>query len=107
MQIIDLIQSPNFEFTTTLENAKYDIAVRTVGDLTYMTISRNAVKLIDSVRCVPFEPILPYEYLEEGGGNFAFDTKNDEYPNYTQFNVSHIFLYATAAEIAAARASAA
>jgi len=105
MQIIPLKQIPNDEFTITLDAIKYDIAIRTISDVTYMTIIQNNVKIVDSVRCVPFRPIMPYAYLEGDGGNFAFSTTNDELPNYQSFNVTHILLYASAAEIAAVRAS--
>lgn len=101
MQIVPLVQLPNYEFTTTLDGAKYDIAWRTIDDLTYMTISRAGVKLVDSTRCIAFRPIIPYPYLEGAGGNFAFDTPNDELPNYELFGVTHTLLYASHAELAA------
>lgn len=105
MQIIPLVQLPNYEFTITLDGAKYDLAWRTIDDLTYMTIVRAGVKIVDSVRCIPFRPIIPYEYLEGTGGNFAFDTLNDELPNYQSFGVSHTLLYASNAELATLRAT--
>jgi hypothetical protein len=104
MQIIPLQQIINNEFTTTLEAAKYDIALRTIGDLTLATISRNGVKLIDGTRAVPFRPLL-LQYMEGGGGNFAFYTQNDEYPLYSNFGTTCFLLYATAAELAALRAA--
>lgn len=105
MQIVPLQQVPNQLRTITLDQAKYDISLRTITDVTYATISKNNVKIVDSVRCVPMRPLLPYAYLEGTGGNFAFYTSGDEMPNYTAFGVSHILLYASAAELAAVRAS--
>lgn len=106
MQIVPIQNGlPNQEFTITLDSQKYDIALRTISDLTYATIRINNVKVIDSVRCIPLHPVLPYQYLEAPGGNFAFQTPDDELPNYAQFGVTHILLYATVAELAALRAS--
>lgn len=105
MQIVPLQQIVNQSLSITLDQQKYDITLRTIGDITYATVLRNNVKIVDSVRCVPLRPILPYEYLEGVGGNFAFYTANDELPNYASFGVSHILLYASAAELAALRAS--
>lgn len=104
MQIVPLQQLINQAFTITLESAKYDISLRTIGDLTYASIARDNIDLIDGVKCVPFRPLL-YPYQEGAGGNFSFYTLNDEYPLYSSFGLTHFLLYATAAELATLRAS--
>jgi hypothetical protein len=104
MQIIPLQQLVNQALSVTLENSKYDLSFRTIGDLTYATISKDSVKLVDGVRCVPFRPLL-HPYQENGGGNFSFYTQNDEYPMYTGFGTRYVLLYATAAELASLRAA--
>jgi hypothetical protein len=104
-QIVPLQVLPNQHLTITLDQQKYDITLKTITDLTYATISVNGTKIVDSVRCIPNRPILPYQYLEGVGGNFAFFTSNDELPNYMAFGVTHTLIYASAAELAALRAT--
>lgn len=108
MQIINLQNTlPNQELTITLDQVKYILTFRTIGWRTYVSININgaATNAVDGIQCMPNEALLPYKYLESPGGNFVFATPNDEYPLYTQFGVTHIFLYASVAELAAYRAA--
>ena len=105
MFIIPLQQLVNQSVTVTLEQARYVIGLRTIADRTYATIERNGLTLCTSQLCMPNDNILTYAYEEMGGGNFSFYTPNDEYPYYEQFSVTHILLYATAAELATLRAA--
>ncbi len=107
MQILTLQNIPNQEQTITLDQVKYILTFRTIGWRTYATININgaATNAVDGAQCMPNEAILPYRYLETPGGNFVFDTPNDEYPLYTQFGITHRLLYASVAELAAYRAA--
>jgi hypothetical protein len=103
MQIITLQAIPNQTFAVTIDQTRYAITLRTIGDETYASITMNGTDLIDGVKCQPNQPIMPYPYLENGGGNFSFYTQNDEYPYYENFGSTHFLLYASAAELAALR----
>lgn len=104
MQGIQLqTNNPNFEFTVTLEQNKYDIAIRTIGDRTYMSVDCNGADVIDGVLCVPGAIVLPYAYLEGQGGNFVWVTANDNYPNWNNFGTTDFLLYISVAELASLR----
>jgi hypothetical protein len=107
MQILNLQNIPNQQQTITLDQVKYVLTFRTIGWRTYATININgaATNAVDGIQCVGNEALLPYKYLESPGGNFVFDTPNDEYPLYTQFGITHRLLYASVAELVAYRAS--
>jgi hypothetical protein len=107
MQIIPLLAIPNRTFTITLDQVNYKITLRTIGVQTYVTINMNSAdtNVVDGILALSNRPILPYEYLESPGGNFAFYTPNDEYPYYEQFGTTHNLLYASVAELAAYRAT--
>jgi hypothetical protein len=104
MEIIPLSNTlPNQRQTVTLDQNQFIIVLRTIGCLTYASITLNGEDVIDGICCQSNQPILPYEYLENDSGNFAFYTPNDEYPYYEQFGVTHNLVYASAAELAALR----
>lgn len=106
MQFIPLQVTPNESFPITLDNTRYDLSLRSIGALTYLDVTINGVLVLSGQRCPPNEPLIPYEYLEGAGGNFAFTTPNGEYPNYPSFGTTHFLVYASAAELAAIRAAA-
>jgi hypothetical protein len=104
MQNIPLQVTPNQSFPITLDNTLYTITLRTIGDLTYLDVDINGVSVVSGLRCTPNVPLIPYRYMEGAGGNFAFATSG-EYPNYEQFGVTQLLIYATVAELAALRAT--
>lgn len=105
MQIIPLQNIPNQSFPITLDNVRYILTFRTIGDLTYLTVEQNTVTILSGIRCPPNEPLIPYEYLEGAGGNFAFMTSNGEYPNYQSFGINQSLIYSSASELATIRAA--
>lgn len=106
MQVIPLINTtPRQQITITLDNILYDITLVAVQDCMYATILMNNVTVVSGMRCVPRRPLIPYIYLENGGGNFSFMTANDDNPWWDQFGMTQDLLYASAAELAAARAA--
>lgn len=106
MQTIPLSNTtPRQQFTVTLDNILYDITLVAVQDCMYATILMNNVAVVSGARCVANAPLIPFHYLERSGGNFAFFTQNDENPWWDQFGVTQDLLYASAAELAAARAA--
>jgi hypothetical protein len=101
MQQIPLQAVPNQEFSITLDDDLYDLTIKTMDNITCVSIVRNGIDIIDNIRCVPFAPVMPSRYEETG--NFAFVTSNGELPYYTQFNVTQQLIYLSAAELVAAR----
>lgn len=93
----------------TLDENYYDLAVFVSGGTTPdsqvmgMDITRNGVPIVLGQRLVPGYPVIPYRYLENG--NFIITTDNDEYPSYLQFGINQFLIYASAAELAALRAT--
>ena len=104
MQTIQLQPIPNQELTVTLESVQFDISLRAINSVMYITVLVGGVAILSGSRCVAGMALLPYHYLEGLTGNFAFITANDDLPYYDQFGVSQTLVYATAAELAAIRA---
>lgn len=101
---IPLDAIPNQEISVRLEDFRYTLKFNDLCPGTLCaTVSRNDVLLISGVRCVAKELVLPYQYLEGTGGNFYFETPNDEIPDYTKFGSTHFLYYISAAELEAAR----
>lgn len=102
---IPLEAIPNQSFTTVVNNIQYNFSIKFTGIVMSATIVRNNTLIISNVRMVPNSiilpnfPLIPYQYLENGNGNFYTITSNDEYPIYTQFGITQFLVYFSSDEI--------
>lgn len=95
IQVIPLEALPNQTLTIRLNDHRYEIKIQTISDdLMCISITRDNVKLIQGVRCIPQMSFIPNN-LVMGLGNFYFKTVNDEYPNYQKFGGDHILYYSS------------
>lgn len=100
---IPLAAVPNQELTIRLDNRRYVIAVRDVGGIMAVTITRDDVVLISGVRACAGSPLLPYFHLVGMVGSFIFTTvAPGEIPFYTAFGSTCFLVFATTEEILAA-----
>lgn len=100
MQKITLYNVPNQEFELQLDNLRYKIHLRTIRDnFTIADIYINNELVKSSVRCCPNMPLIPYAYLQQGGGNFIFQCIDGNYPYYELFNKTQNFIYLSASDI--------
>lgn len=108
---ISLSQTPNQSFSIQLNSHQYDMTIRSVNandilgvGIMAIDILKDNVAIVTGNRCNPFSPLIPYNYLENGEGNFFFFTLNNEYPNYTQFGITQALLYLSPTELEVIRA---
>lgn len=88
----------NQEFDVTFEEIENSIHVllQTVNNILMMSVFVNNVQLGEAFMCFPNQPIIPYQYIvEELGGNFLFETQDDNYPNYENFGKTCILNFLT------------
>lgn len=105
MYQIQLPTSPNAEFTTSPNESEFTIRLRILtSGITLVSISNTKGKIVDSVRAVNGKWLIPYPYLERNGGNFRFESDNEEYPNFQNFNTTCRLMYYTQEEVDAIRA---
>lgn len=98
MQLIDLQNVPNQAFSITLNNVNYRFAVRTIQDLTFISVWRNDEVLFYNQICVPNGFIDPYNYVSDNGKIF-FRCLDEEYPNYKRFGITQWLYYMTKEEV--------
>lgn len=68
-----------------LENSIH-ILLQTVNDALFMSVFVNSEQFGEAFMCFPNQPVVPYEYMQELiGGNFIFETQDDNYPNFENF----------------------
>ena len=95
---------PNQEFDLNIDEVEETINVllqTTVQGVLLMTVSINDNIIGQPFICLPNTPIIPYQYLiDKVGGNFVFETENNNYPNYENFNDTCIFYFITSDTIA-------
>lgn len=107
--LVPLEAIPSQQLQILLDGVRYTLEVRQIAESTLIvSVWRGSADGVDTVviRSVVAgsrTPIIPYQYLEGSGGNFYFDTPNDELPDYTQFGGRHLLIYASAAELAEVR----
>ena len=94
---------PNQSFSIVLDESRYQITLKAAGTTMAATIERDGEEIISGMRCVVGQPLIPYQYLEGGNGNFFFLTDNNELPYYTEFNVTQTLLYFDADDMEALR----
>lgn len=104
-EIIPLEPIPNQNLTVVLETVRYELTLKEAGGMMVISISRAGEKLLDSLRCVAGTPLLPYPYLERGGGTFIFTTAEEgAIPYWIDFATTAQLIYITAVELALLRA---
>ena len=95
----NLQKIPNQSFTTTLNNIDMDITIKLAGEnepVMLFAIQTNNGYLCPYIPIFANQGVLPYQYMiNEIGGQFFFDTENDEYPNYEQFGITQFLSFVT------------
>lgn len=89
---IELNTLPNQTFTTTINNVDMEVVIKLGGQednqILFFALIVNNEYLCPFVPVFANQGVLPYEYMvTEAGGQFFFETENDEYPNYKEFGV--------------------
>jgi hypothetical protein len=102
MIIVPISAVPNQSFSITLDGNAYDLALYVTTNIMAMDIIRNNIPIVLGLRVVPYYPVIPYKYLENG--NFIFNTENGDYPYYDQFNVTQQLIYLSQTELNQLRA---
>lgn len=105
MRIIDIDQVPNQSFSVTEDGNRWDFTIKQAVTSMVADISLNDTRILSAQILVAGTPMIPYQYLQ-GSGNFLILTENDDLPNWERFGVDQIMIYASPAEIEAARSSA-
>jgi hypothetical protein len=96
---------PNQNLTVTLDSVRYVLTLREgEGKTCTVSVTANGNTIIDNVRAMPNQNILPYPYLESDGGNFAFNVDDGEsYPYWEEFGITQRLIYASPSELEALR----
>lgn len=100
-QIIPLQPIPNQEITFVLEGVRWAVTVKAAGANGNVVVSfdRNGVPVIQGTRAMSGVPLIPYEYLERGAGNFMLTTLNDDVPSWQEFGTTCQLVWTSAAEL--------
>jgi len=96
----------NIELNNTYANQEFDVEVNDnnihvllqtdeIGTL-LMTVSLNNEQIGQPYICFPLQYVMPYKWQEDKlGGNFYFETVNDQYPSYEDFGYTCFLFFAT------------
>lgn len=97
---IELQNIPNQQFSVNINNIDMLISLRYCEGIMLFSLQINGGYVCPDVPCFAGQGILPYPYMvEEAGGQFFFDTENDEYPNYENFTTSSKLYFVTKDEL--------
>ncbi len=97
--VTTLLQVPNQFLSTVVEEDAYNINIRTFKDITYISIQRDNIQLISNERVVVNRDVLLYDFQFNEHGNFLFFSNLQDYPTFSEFEVSVFFLYITKSEV--------
>lgn len=98
MQLIELSNIANQVFSTVLNGTNYRIAVRTIQDLTFISVWKDGKVLFYNQICVPNGFVNPYNYVSTEG-KLYFACLDNEYPNYKKFGNTQQLYFLTKDEI--------
>lgn len=101
MREIPLKQIPNQEVSVQLDDGFFNLSIKTTGNSTSVSIAYNGTQIIQNMRAVSNQYIIPSAYQEHG--NFMFVTSNFELPYYSQFGLTQSLIYVTGADMAVIR----
>ena len=90
MKYIELDKTAkNQKFTFSDNGLLLEVTIKTVDNITLMSISANGNNIVNSVKVTGNTPIMKYNYLQQKYGDFVFSTTDNEYPIYSDFNSSN------------------
>lgn len=99
MVSITLPQEPNFAVNYEVDDIFYTFTFMTINGITVISVSEKGNSVINSVRAISGQWVLPYKKMEKKG-NFMFTSEgSDDYPIYTGFNTTFKFGHYTADEV--------
>ena len=101
IKVLPIVAVPNQAFTIVLDGVSWDLTIRATNLNVAVTLYKNSVLLLENIRAVAMQKIIPFSYLESG--NFAFISNNYEVLDYTKFGVSQYLIYSPQADIDLAR----
>lgn len=101
MIAVDLQPFANQSFSIQLDESRYDLTFKEAAGVMCATVVRDDVTLVEGVRLVAGEPVLPYAHMQLG--NFVLYTQDDELPYYDKFGSTQFLVYVSAQEIEDAR----
>lgn len=101
MRVIPLAAEANQSFTATIDNVRYEIALKTARGVLVCDITVEGVTVITGGRVLAGEMLIPYKYLETG--NFIMTTVNDELPEWSQLGSTQQLYFFSPAELEALR----
>lgn len=99
-QIVSLSVVANQLLSVDFDEVRYDLRFRTINDNQMcVDITINDVQVLSGQRVIANAPLIPYVYLADSGGNFFFETLDNELPYWDKFNISQRLIYVTADEL--------
>lgn len=98
MRLIELQKIPNQVFNVVLNGIDYRVQLRTIQDLTFLSVWKSGEALFLNQICMPNAFIDPYKYVSDNG-NLYFACADNEYPNYRKFGDTQRLFYLTKKEV--------
>lgn len=103
MYLIPLNKTPSQELSVTINGVFFTIRLRYWSNddkgIIFSQVKVGDKDFTGSTRCVPNQPLIPYDYLS-GSGNFYFICSDNQYPDYNKFGEEHRLVFLDETEIA-------
>lgn len=98
MRTIPLLRIPNQSLSITVDDARWDIALKSTSTSLIVDLSLDDEIIVLGLRVIPNQPLIPYKYLSTTG-NFILLTQNDELPEWGRLGEDQKLVYASCNEI--------
>lgn len=97
--LLKLQSTPMQQFTTTIGDYFYQITIRYVLNGMAFSFSADGVEILTNASTVQNTPIIQPRYIWEKYGNFMFICKENDYPNFEEFEITQFFVFLTVEEM--------
>jgi hypothetical protein len=84
-------------FTVNINSARFEIRLKNIGQFMIASVKKDGVSIVDGMRVVTNQPILPYS--SDLGGNFMFVGDSDDIVTFNQFGISQHFRWLSDEEL--------
>lgn len=92
MKIIPLNTVPNQRLRVTLSEQEWELTIKTAHAVMCCDIRCDDEIVVQGMRMLPEQPLIPYRYLTSGG-NFTLLTGGDALPWWEQFGKTQTLVW--------------
>ncbi len=99
MQVINIIPVPSQEITITINNIRWLLRLKGIGNSVIMDVNVNGEEIVKGLKLLGNTQIIPYNYLSIARGNFMMEVEEGELVDWEKFGDTQNLFYFNEEEV--------